>query len=335
MNYFVFHYVERHQRVIFWKRIPTKIRLLLIILFLAFIQFVYKKILLHYYRPETTVVIFYNRVPKCGSSLMNMLLSIVSNGGSSYKFVQSEDYDHFRLSVDSQNKLRDRLLDLAEQSYQRALVYERHVHFINFETKEKVLFYYINQIRDPLTRVLSNYDYIRYACLKHAAAGACPLASRSLINMTMEECLVSGDPGRCLTPGYGVSPVIPFFCGQSRICDDNIDHSDQEAALILAKLNIERHYSFIGILELIESSLELLEHTQPSLFGGIYETYLKTLNSSRIHETPRPYRRPVSQKALRILRNLLKYEYELYYFIRQRFTEQYSRTFHRMPRIDR
>lgn len=281
------------------------------------------------------MIIVYNRVPKCGSSLMNTLLAISSDEGRRYRFIQSEDYAHFRVSLETQRKISSDLLVQTENNFQRAVVYERHLYFVNFQSKEKVIFHYINQIRDPLTRVLSTYDYIRYACHVHGPNGSCPLGDRKYQNLSMEQCVQTGDPNRCLSPEFGVLSAISFFCGQSAICDVARDNVDREAALTLAKINVERHYSFIGVLEYLESSLELLEYTQPNLFKGILDNYRIKLNSSAVHETPRSFRHPISGKTRRLLIKLLKYEYDLYYFIRQRFMDQYSRMFHYTPRLER
>lgn len=310
-----------------WTRFPLPLKLILI---LALLCYVYHSI--HQFRrTELAVIILYNRVPKCGSSLMNALLHYLANEKGTFKFIQSTDYDQYRLSRNEQEALRSDLLDQSEQTYHRTVLYERHFHFVHFTSCEKNLFFYINQIRDPLKRALSYYDYVRYVCTVHGPTGACLLAHRSLLNLTMEDCVRTGDPARCLTKPYGVRSSISFFCGQAAICDDATGQPNTEKALALAKHNIERYYAHINVLEYIENSLELLEYNHPVIFGGITDIYRVTLNRSLVHETPREYRHPISERTRAILRNLLKHEYELYDFVKQRFIAQYTQAFQRAP----
>lgn len=266
---------------------------------------------------------------------MNALLGHLANKNGTFRFVQSSEYEHYRLTDNEQKNLENELVGQTRKDLHRTLIYERHFYFTKFVSSERKMFFYMNQIRDPLKRALSYYDYVRYVCHVHRPDGFCSLANRSLQNLTMEQCVQTGDPRRCLTNGFGVRSAIPFFCGQLSFCDDSIDQMTNQAALNLAKQNIEQHYFHVGILEYFENSLELLEFNQPIIFKGITEIYRNTLNRSLVHETPRTFRHPISDRTQTILRDLLKFEYELYDFVKQRFISEYTRTFERPPRRTR
>jgi hypothetical protein len=280
----------------------------------------------------STTVIVYNRIPKCGSMLMNTLLRRLSKTQGEYIFIESKNYTQYRLSLNEQHKLNTMLITLTHNSSSKPIVYDQHFHFFQLTSKLDITFYYINQIRDPLALALSQFDYERYLCAELHIEQACSMLHPSYRNITMDECISNGaDPALCLTRQYGARSMIAFFCGQSPICDDTITRPTSDAALALAKSNIEQYYIHINLVEYIESSLELLEYIQPSIFTGIRDIYKKTVKLNRVNETPKDHRHPISNKTQSILRQLLTHEYELYEFVRIRFINHYTRVFHRAP----
>jgi hypothetical protein len=280
---------------------------------------------------DAAIIIVYNRVPKCGSTLLNGLFEHLSMQTDRFIFIHSDNYGQYRLSVEEQHKLATDLVRYAYTASSQPIVYDRHFHFVNLtSTPENIFFYYINQLRDPLKRTLSQFDHQRHVCTLMRGKRPCWLRP-SFQNLTMNECVSTADPTQCLTQANGIHSPISFFCGQSPLCDDRFARPTSEAALSLAKSNIERYYSHIGLLEYIQSSLELLEYIQPSIFTGITNIYLRVFNSSRVYATRNKHRHITNNKTLAILRQLLKPEYELYNFVRKRFIDHYTRVFHRAP----
>ncbi|CAF1987599.1 unnamed protein product [Rotaria magnacalcarata] len=278
------------------------------------------------------IAIIYNRVPKCGSTLMNTLLGLVFNKSHTFRFIRSRDYRNFRLSATDQLRLRQQILNYSRQVNSTPIVYERHFHFVDFGFEMNNNLFYINQLRDPLKRVLSSYDYTRHNCKIAGSDGPCALKNRSLINITIDTCVSTGDPSWCISEANGVPSAISFFCGQLSICDDTYKPITNYAALALAKSNIERYYPYVGLLEYIESSLELLEFSYPAIFRGISEFYQTYFKDKPVYRTPAESRYPINNKTRTTLRRLLKLEFELYYFVQKRFIDQYRQIFHRAPR---
>ncbi|CAF3004551.1 unnamed protein product [Rotaria sp. Silwood2] len=282
-------------------------------------------------RLESPIVIFVNnRVPKCGSSLFMEVLTKLSKSMANFTLIRSRDYSHYRIAAQDQQKLKEVIVSDAQNSSSRTLLYDRHFHFVKFESKPSIIFHYINQLRDPLQRALSQYYYERYICDVIHVYQACYMLHPSYHNLTLDTCVATGDPARCVTKPYGIHSSIAFFCGQESICDDTVSPPTSEAALSLAKRNIERYYIHVGLVEYIEGSLELLEHIQP-LFTGIVRLYGQSFNRTRVYNTPAKYRHAASNKTRAIIRSLLQAEYELYYFVRQRFIDHYTRVFQRTP----
>ena len=273
--------------------------------------------------PKKAIIFVYNRVPKSGSSSTNYLFKTLSARRRRFVYRHSSEYFHLRFTDEQQVKLSETLTRLAHNFSGRPLLYDQHFHFFHMPETSEAIFKYINVIRDPLGQALSSFNFARY---KYSFNPSNPLARRllpSAINMSMDECVLSGDPARCLTTAYGARSMISFFCGQSSICDDRLTRPISDAALSLAKANIERYYLWIGVLESFEASLWLLEFLEPSIFNGITNCYRKKMKHDPRNVTPDEYRDKISDKTRDILLRLLEPEYELYRFVRKRLMDQH------------
>lgn len=277
------------------------------------------------------VIIVYNRVPKCGSTLFLTLLRRLSKNLRRFKMVGSSDFYHVRFTEDEQKELARRLWTYSEDAEGRPILYDQHMHFFNLSLQQKTSVLYINQIRDPLEHALSTYESKRYKCLVKHSAGLCAMLDPSVRELTLNECISTGDPARCVTRPYGISSILSFFCGQAQVCDDKFQQPSSRAALALAKRNIERFYIYVGILGYMETSLELLEYIHPRLFVGIADIYRTGLKSKRVGSTPKKHRYEITNQTRTILIRLLQPEYELYNFVQQRLFDQYRRAFGRNP----
>ena len=109
-------------------------------------------------------IVIYNRVPKCGSQTMSMLINQLArkNGFLSQAvFVANEKPER---SKSEQTAFMKELSDTA-YSKQKHVLYTRHQYYISpdsfdFNAKERPM--YINLIRDPIDRFKSFYYFSRY-----------------------------------------------------------------------------------------------------------------------------------------------------------------------------
>ena len=284
--------------------------------------------------PQTKLVILYNRVPKCGSSLMNSLFRKLSENGKKYIFLSSKKFKNYDFPIDARTSLLERILAEMGAKMNRTWLFAQHFYYINFGPSPRLRFEYINQVRDPIKQAVSLYGYNRALCLNPSTNARCTIANKNLWNVSLESCLSSTESSRCLSPEYGVWPMFRFFCGYSEVCTNISNRKDQEVALLVAKRNIERHYAYVGVLEYLERSLELLEHIYPLLFQGIHDTYVFQLGKTIVYATQVQYRQSISNKTVEVLRTILKYEYDLYNFILKKFAKDYYRAFNRDVLID-
>ena len=279
---------------------------------------------------KKTIVIVYNRVSKSGSSSMIALFAMLSRRYQRFIFKHSAKSWERQLSPEQQIGLSDRLSTYTRKIGNRSLVFDRHFFFFPLPSTSKAVFKYINVMRDPLQRGISGYDYARYRHFTSRRVHRRKRISPSLANLTVEQCVQSGAGARCVGAQRG-GAAIAFFCGQSSVCHGKQTRSMMDAAVSLAKSNIERFYLWVGVLEYLESSLELLESIAPKIFRGITALYRQKKKHERENMTPSKYRNPISNKTRAFLRKLLEPEYELYEFVRMRFVNHYRHVFKRSP----
>ena len=261
---------------------------------------------------------------------MLALLQKLESSTNRFQFVQSRSYIRQRMSIIDQQQLIQMLSHVSKHKQNQPVVYEEHFHFFKADVKSVESIWYIKQIRDPLERALSQYSYRRYRCDVLRILRGCSQMDLSCKNLTLDQCISSGNRSRCVSRPCGVASVISFFCGQDPICDDTFTQPNTAAALSLAKTNIERYYSYVGLLEYFESSLQLLEYIHSPMFDGISQIYSES-KRKRVNALPNKYRIPVSNETRSILRQLLKNEFDLYNFVQKRFIDQYRSVFGRSP----
>lgn len=92
-------------------------------------------------------------------------------------------------------------------------------------------------------------------------------------------------------------------------------------ALSRAKINVERYFSVVGILEKWNESLEVLEHYVPAFFKGArlaYNQYMNARPKNTNNFKPHIPQYIKDQMAANFTR-----EIEFYQFCKQRFYRQY------------
>ena len=125
-------------------------------------------------------IVIYNRVPKCGSQTMSMLINQLSRKNGFFSqavFVGNEKPER---SPSEQTAFMKELSDTA-YSKQKNILYTRHQYYItpdafDFDPKERPV--YINLIRDPIDRFKSFYYFSRYG------------NKRAQVNLTFTEIII-------------------------------------------------------------------------------------------------------------------------------------------------
>ncbi|KAM7173014.1 uronyl 2-sulfotransferase isoform 2-T3 [Macrochelys suwanniensis] len=205
--------------------------------------------------------VVYNRVGKCGSRTVVLLLRILSERHG-FNLVTSDIHNKTRLTKNEQMELIKNI-STAEQPY----LFTRHVHFLNFSRFGGEQPVYINIIRDPVNRFLSNYFFRRFGDWRGEQNHMIrtPTMRQEERYLDINVCILENYP-ECSNPRLFY--IIPYFCGQHPRCRE-----PGEWALERAKLNVNENFLLVGILEELEDVLLLLERFLPHYFKDVLSIY--------------------------------------------------------------
>ncbi|XP_042795982.1 uronyl 2-sulfotransferase isoform X2 [Panthera tigris] len=200
-------------------------------------------------------------------------------------------------------------ISTAEQPY----LFTRHVHFLNFSRFGGDQPVYINIIRDPVNRFLSNYFFRRFGDWRGEQNHMIrtPSMRQEERYLDINECILENYP-ECSNPRLFY--IIPYFCGQHPRCRE-----PGEWALERAKLNVNENFLLVGILEELEDVLLLLERFLPHYFKGVLSIYKDPEHRKLGNMTVTVKKTVPSPEAVQILYQRMRYEYEFYHYVKEQF----------------
>ena len=222
------------------------------------------------------------------------------------------------LSKDEQQNFRDRVIN----KYQKPFLITRYVNFIRFEDDQHPI--YFNVMREPFQRFRSRFNFGRSSPqwpkfhFKYSLQNFDPLAvANQTFNewkfKTLEDCILNDEDQECnMKIGDKVENQMAYFCGQDYECSLH----GSTKALSMAKMNVEKHYPVVGILERLQDSLILMEKTLPEFFNGLTLAY----NGETFNDTSEL--QEVKKEAIIKMKNNLALEYEFYNFLNRRLSQQ-------------
>ncbi|XP_015271037.1 PREDICTED: uronyl 2-sulfotransferase [Gekko japonicus] len=251
--------------------------------------------------------VVYNRVGKCGSRTVVLLLRILSEKHG-FNLVTSDIHNKTRLTKNEQMELIKNI-STAEQPY----LFTRHVHFLNFSRFGGDQPVYINIIRDPINRFLSNYFFRRFGDWRGEQNHMIrtPSMRQEERYLDINVCILENYP-ECSNPRLFY--IIPYFCGQHPRCRE-----PGEWALERAKVNVNENFLLVGILEELEDVLLLLERFLPHYFKDVLSIYKNPEHRKLGNLTVTVKKTVPSPEAIQILYQRMKYEYEFYYYVKEQF----------------
>ena len=273
------------------------------------------------------LLIYYNRIPKCGSTFFTSLLNKTAE--TKQRFVVN-NFHHRGLRFSFKNDHEKRRFfndiehDVATES--NPILYIRHQYFTDFHEAQKKSghgkldksnsVFYMNMLRDPVERFISEYYYKRHGSeITKDIDSLRRVTNTRNVNMTLNEC-VSTRNAECSSIKQ---TMTMFFCGQSEDC---VENSNRPKSLEKAKSNLLNVYDFIGIHERFEDSIRILEATLPDTMKGLYHNY-KSIRGDPGQVTRKKGK--VAELSKRLLRKNLKNDVDLYEFSRVLFHERYAK----------
>ncbi|XP_033122144.1 uronyl 2-sulfotransferase-like [Anneissia japonica] len=252
--------------------------------------------------------IIFNRVGKCGSrSVLDVFKHLAKQ--NHYNMINSIVYNQTRISEEKKNLIVSVLLKVDPP-----FLFQRHMYYVDFSKFSSSSVKYINIIRDPIERFTSQYYFKRFGDGKNDQSQR---QFKGFLQ-TINECVLKNRP-ECGTKK--LQYIIPFFCGHSPQC-----RLPGRTPLEMAKLNVERDFIVVGVLEELDDTFAVLEKMLPRFFTGAVE-YLRSPDTSSAGNTfarnrsatVTKHKEVPSDEVRTILLKQMSLEYEFYYYIKDRF----------------
>ncbi|XP_065669476.1 heparin sulfate O-sulfotransferase [Hydra vulgaris] len=262
---------------------------------------------------EDNLIILYNRVPKTGStSFMSLLYALQSVNKFSVAYVNVSWISHRFLFLDQYRFA----LNVTSWNIRKPAIYSGHFPFLDFTKLGMHQPLYINIVRKPLDRAVSHYYFIRY--------GDTYLPNKKRLRhgdeTSFDDC-VKLNSSECSEAKLWMQ--IPYFCGSDAFCWE----PGSEKALLHAKINLEKHYFLVGLMEKMDSFIEILESILPRFFHGSLKLFLKDgqvqLRKTKIKKSLLPQTVEHFKKS-----KVWQMEEDFYQFVKKHFDTTYQEFIH-------
>ena len=282
----------------------------------------------------------FNRVPKAGTNTLWEVIDVVAINqnhtfkslGDSGKLKEARGENTFMFE-ENERKTYVEMLESSEEIHGlKHFSYSKHMNFLNFEEFNRTNPVYVNMVRHPVERVISWYyyqrqsSYIIYRDERNETVLKKKHYDPAFYKRSYEDCFLQQLP-ECHYPingsthlthkGKSHTSQIAFFCGNQLICDV----FGSREALELAKSNVEKYYSVVGVLELWNETLQTLEHYIPFFFKDATKAYKEIIGNRIVNKNQSKPKVPKFIKDA-IAKNFTV-ELEFFEFCKQRLYKQY------------
>ncbi len=274
---------------------------------------------------ETSALI-YNRVPKCASSTIQMLLARLEIDNN-FTYRTSNIYTVQRWTSDQEREFV-RAFEEKWRKRQNGFILDRHFYHLNFSHYDPEMESpkWFNVVRHPIDRIVSNFYYLR-----HPKRWKSELPPRRWREKDFSECVLSGDPECAFdpnNPNFLVEQQLTYFCGSAAECSQ----VGNWAALQVAKRNVESDYVVVGDSGNLEMTVSVLEALLPRFFKGAVDVFARmanavnddaSANGIEYRRNANPLKRPPTSEAYDVLSKNISAEIEFYEYVVQRLLKQH------------
>ncbi|XP_002740956.1 uronyl 2-sulfotransferase-like [Saccoglossus kowalevskii] len=247
--------------------------------------------------------VIFNRIERTGS---RTLLTIAEKLSKKYNYtVQTRDAWAMKYMGLGEQKALVHTVNAVKTPF----IYDQSVHYIHFPRYGSKQPFWISLVRDPLRRIISLYYYKRYGDVGTRPNASQPTAGKP----SFDDCVLKNQPECSLK---NVFRVIPYFCGQSAGC-----RVPNKWALETAKKNVEENFKFVGVLEELNTTFQVLEVLLPQFFHGAPRVHKSIISSGVVDHFKSFPGQPPSEQALTKMKGRLALEYEFYEFVKEKMTK--------------
>lgn len=276
--------------------------------------------------PSNPNFIFHNKMPKCGSTTLLTIVKSLQNQNN-FKFLMINSFrDQYRESIAEMHKFRTQIAQQHQNKVTDNKIFiMQHQTYINFTQHRYEYPTYINVVRNPIDRYISNYYFCRFGSANNGfkAGQACQpdRMSESMRNMPVEEYL-NLDKAKLSTKNIN---FLQWICGRDTNCvvNERIESSKTKAYEFSKKL-VMQDYFMIGILEEFDQTLELFEFLLPEYFKGASQMY-HSRDKRDINGMQTSHKGTITPKTRQKMeQTFFSYDMDLYEFIKAKFHRQYD-----------
>jgi len=261
-------------------------------------------------RSRGSRVLVYNRVPKCASETMLSIIRKVSVKNH-FRYKNSRVYWKQVLTASEESAM---VTTLERDSSSSSILFDRHFYIFDPVNLREVNFDWVNMVREPVARMVSQFHYLR--CARRWSKRARKPPPEWFLK-SLDRCVEENDP-ECLVGSGGQDLQLTYFCGSKIECGN----PRSKTALQLAMFNLEKRFAVVGVMEEFETSIAMMEAMLPRWFRGATQA-AGSGDSSRKNENKHP---EPSLRTVEILRERLANDIQFYDFAVQRLKIQ-NRTF--------
>jgi hypothetical protein len=241
---------------------------------------------------EDPLVIVYNRVPKTGSTYLYQGMEALSTTNN-YSYIAPEPFYNHALILDA--------IFYALKEDQRTVLVG-HFNFPEIVYADKIA--YINVVREPLERCISQHNYMIHGDLTQDFR-AKHVAKKGAVEL--DDCMERPNWWKCF--GCKKDTLLSTFCGRE---DGACADLPPEDMLQRGWTNIHQNY-YVGLTEDLDDFSKTLERLFPSYFQGLSQALPPEPVNKKEHVT-------VSTATKeKVRKNLPSGEFELYERIKQSY----------------
>ncbi|CAG5105830.1 Oidioi.mRNA.OKI2018_I69.chr1.g2491.t2.cds [Oikopleura dioica] len=269
-------------------------------------------------RTPNAKFIFHNKLPKSGSSTMNQLLRQLSKKNNfNFAKVEPSQIPNDRFDLEKP------LVKFVQETKKEPFFLLKHHFWFNFTRHGLRQPTYVNVIRDPVDWYTSQYYFRRFGWVQQTTTRDSFAGTQADRDRTIDQCIQQGLM-ECTKPSY---KYIQYLCGNHPHCR-TVDVSEElkEKAANLAKINVLRNFYAVGILEQFVDTLKTFEIILPNYYSGVLDIWNSSMMQEKRNKTKTLNRKELSSHSREFLmKGPLKWETDLYIFVRALFNERLRR----------
>ena len=279
--------------------------------------------------PPNPTFYFHNKMPRCGSTTMRNILSLlVERNKFNLIVIQAKENSIINSEIDLIDYINDLKQEQQDDSITLVIKHNSFVNFTNYGSRQPT---FINVIRNPIDRYMSMYQTCRHGMTGQDGKpfASCSGMSSEELDKPVEEFFLELNTTQNQSDNQNLffkTHYINWLCGANTICQEAHLPSSRSKAYSYTKQLILNEYFTIGILEQLEKSLKLFSSLMPEIYSGANEVLKTEVIQMKATSSSSKVSTTISANTRSWLESThFKYDIDLYKFVVAKFEKQYEK----------